>query len=243
MSKSSPFFSQPKEAVILELSAAMGGIDAAVFAGELLRAYMRYASACGWQAELLQINQAGAGVRSAVLRLAGRGVSRMRSEAGTHRVQRQPANDRTGRRHTSAVTVAVLPVQQVTQFNLDMGEVKLETFRSSGPGGQHMQKTESAVRATHLPSGISAVISDDRSQHRNRQRALELLVTRLASGAEIKRHDRIAAERRSMKGSGHIAERVRTYAYRDNLVIDHRSGMRLPLQPVLDGDLAALVGS
>ena len=231
------------KAVILEISAAMGGADAAVFAGELLRAYLRYAETKSWQSELLESSPAGRGVRSASLRIAGNGVEALRSEAGTHRVQRQPANDRTGRRHTSAVTVAVLPVPDLAEQSLDLACVKIETFRSSGPGGQNMQKTDSAVRAIHQPTGISAVISDERSQHRNRQRALELLATRLNAQQQAAQNFERSRLRRSMKGTGHIAERIRTYAYRDNIVTDHRSGFKTSLQPVLSGDLSALVGS
>lgn len=227
--------------LILELRSAMGGEDAAVFAGQLARAYLRYAERAGLSAEVLERETLGTGWRYIVLRLAGHGVSALSSEAGTHRVTREPANDRSGRRHSSAVTVAVLPVRRATVAALDLAQVRLDTFRPSGHGGQAMQKTESAVRAVHLPTGLSAVIADERSQVHNKERALELLAARLSARtgrADQAKEDRL---RRRQIGSGHIAERVRTYAWKAGLVTDHRSGISVPLAAVLAGELEPLL--
>jgi peptide chain release factor 1 len=233
--RSSSFSGAPdlesRRTLILELRAAMGGDDAALFAAEMLTMYLRFAERRSWSAEILD--------RSAVVRIEGRGVGLLEAEAGTHRVQRQPANDRAGRRHTSAVTVAVLPVAQSDIAMLDLREVDITSFRSSGAGGQNVQKTETAIRAVHRPTGLTAVIQDERSQSRNRDRALEVLAARVAersrSGAAASR----AQARREMVGAGHIAERMRTYAWRERTVTDHRTGVSQPLDRVLGGNLDA----
>jgi peptide chain release factor 1 len=237
-----PALGQATKTLILEIRSAMGGEDAAVFAGELARVYLRYAERVHIKAELLEREALGAGWRFIVLRLSGRGVERLSGEAGTHRVTREPGNDRQGRRHTSAVTVAVLPVRATAEV-LDLRDVRLDTFRASGHGGQHMQKTESAVRAVHIPTGLRAVIANERSQAHNKERALELLAARVA--AKVGQAGQIHEDRlrRSQVGSGHISERSRTYAWKAGLVTDHRTGVSLPLADVLAGGLEPLLAA
>ena len=232
----------PVSSVILELRAAMGGEESALFCAELLRAYLRLAERRGWQHELLErsVTTRG-GLRQVVLRLSGKNVNVLLAEAGAHRVRRTPATEKAGRLHTSVVTCAVLPVVAEDVRTLDLREVRFDTYRSSGPGGQNMQKTESAVRATHIPSGLSAAIEDERSQQRNRARALELLAARLAAARRETDHVQTNDQRRAMAGSGHIVTRRRTYAFREGVVIDHRSGIHARLDAVLDGDFGALL--
>lgn len=237
-----PGSSSVSKALILEIRSAMGGEDAAVFAGELARAYLRYAERVKLSVELLEREVLGAGWRLIVLRLAGRGVGRLLGEAGTHRVTREPSNDRSGRRHTSAVTVAVLPVRAAADI-LDLRDVRLDTFRASGHGGQHMQKTKSAVRAIHVPTGLRAVIADERSQAHNKERALELLAARVAAHVGRASQSREDQLRRSQVGSGHISERSRTYAWKAGLVTDHRTGISVSLASVLAGDLEPLLAA
>ena len=223
-------------AIVIEVRAAMGGADASLFAGELLRAYLRLAERRGWKADILERHAAGRdGVREAAVMMTGAGVDAMSAEAGTHRVQRQPVTDRGGRRHTSAATVAALPVAASAAQVIDAGDVRIDTFRSSGAGGQNVQKTETAVRATHLPTGLTASVQDERSQSANKTRALDLLASRVMALREAKTAGATRDMRRAMVGSGHIAERVRTYAYREGVVTDHRSGVRAPLGDVLAG--------
>lgn len=226
-------------AVIVEIRAAMGGEDAGRFASELLRAYLRYAERQGWRAEVCEHSFGAPGVtRSAALRIEGTGLDALRAEVGTHRVTRQPVNDRTGRRHTSAVTVAVLPVPVDVTAALDLREVAITTFRSSGAGGQNVQKTETAIRAIHRPTGLSAVIQDERSQSRNKQRALQVLAARVASLRSGEAGGVQAARRSAMHGSGNIAERQRSYLWREGVAVDHRTGVRVDLGQALDGNLA-----
>jgi peptide chain release factor 1 len=226
-------------AVILEIRAAMGGDDAAHFADELLRAELRYAERSGWTSEILERTDDGAGqIRSAVVRISGQGIAALEAEIGTHRVTRIPTNERNGRRHTSAVTVAVLPIPDQLETVLAAAEVRIEAFRATGPGGQHRNKTETAIRAIHLPTGLMAVIANERSRESNRRLALEVLTARVVNArtqaAAISRE----TERAGMHGRGHIAERQRSYLWREGVAVDHRTGVRVPLSRALDGELA-----
>jgi peptide chain release factor 1 len=218
----------------------MGGDDAAHFAGELLRAELRYAEREGWATEILERAESAPGlIRSVVVRVSGRGVERLDTEIGTHRVTRIPSNERSGRRHTSAVTVAVLAIPTNVEAGLNLREVRIEAFRGTGPGGQHRNKTETAIRAVHVPTGLMAVIANERSRETNRLRALEVLAARvLASRDKVARAAR-EAERSGMHGSGHIAERQRSYLWREGVAVDHRTGVRVPLARALDGDFGA----
>ena len=228
------------DAVFVESRAAMGGDDAARFCGELRRAHLRYADRSGWKVEIVEETITGPElVRSSTLRIAGRGVERLFAEAGTHRVTRIPTNDRAGRRHTSAVTVAVLAVPLAVDYALDLRDVAITTFRSSGAGGQNVQKTESAVRVVHRPSGLTAVVQDERSQTTNRARALEVLAARVAHRASSAAAGEQRAARAVMHGSGHISERARSYLWREGVAVDHRTGVRVPLDRALAGELGA----
>jgi peptide chain release factor 1 len=176
--------------------------------------------------------------RSASIRITGKSVERLIAEAGTHRVSRIPWNERKGRRHTSAVTVSVLPVPERISAVLDMKDVTVEFFRASGKGGQHRNKTETAVRAVHKPTGLRAVIADERSQSSNKDRALALLAARVAERRQNAADQRIGAKRSEQHGSGHISERFRSYLWREGIVVDHESGRSAPLRQVLDGDFS-----
>jgi peptide chain release factor 1 len=223
---------------IVDMRAAMGGDDASKFCYELRRAYLRYALRRGWKAAILDESSPSDGlIKSSMLRVEGKGVSALEAEAGTHRVTRIPINERRGRRHTSAVTVAVLPVPTNVTVTLDPSEVRIDTFRGTGPGGQHRNKTDSAVRATHIPSGMVAVAQGDRSQHVNRERALEVLSARLQMEAVSTSERTQTSIRKQHHGRGHIAERQRSYLWREGVAVDHTSGVRVPLTRALDGDL------
>ena len=218
----------------------MGGADASLFAGELLRAYLRFAQRQGWTSDVLERHDVGRdGIREAAVMFTGPGVSSMIGEAGTHRVQRQPITDKSGRRHTSAVTVATLPVPVVISQVISSDDIRIDTFRSSGAGGQNVQKTETAVRVTHLPTSLTAVVQDERSQASNKARALDLLASRVMAQKSGESADKVRATRREMVGTGHIAERIRTYAYREGVVTDHRTGVRTSLDGVLMGGFDA----
>jgi peptide chain release factor 1 len=232
--------------VILEVRAGTGGQESALFAGELLRMYLRYAERRGWQVEVLSESAAElGGVKEAIVRLAGRDVyARLKFESGGHRVQRVPETEAQGRLHTSACTVAVMPeADDGGEVAIAPGEIRIDVFRASGAGGQHVNKTESAVRITHLPTGLVAECQDDRSQHRNKDRAMKVLATRLRDLRRREAHAKEAATRKSLVGSGDRSERIRTYHFPQGRVTDHRIGLTLhTLQAVLDGDLDGLVG-
>lgn len=225
---------------IVEMRSAMGGDDASKFCFELRRAYLRYAQKRGWKAEILDESSPASGLlKSAVLRISGKGVDALSAEAGTHRVTRIPVNEKTGRRHTSAVTVAILTVPERVSVSLDLSEVRIDTFRGTGPGGQHRNKTDSAVRVTHKPSGLTATAQGDRSQHVNRERALETLAARLQEEAQTASDTKHAKSRARQHGRGTIAERQRSYLWREGVAVDHRSGIRVPLVQALEGNLQA----
>lgn len=229
--------------VILEVRAAAGGDDAARFASSLMRAYLRYALRCDWKVSILAEDRDTDRLREGTYRFAGNGVAGLRSEAGTHRVVQEASRKRDGRRHTSAVTVAVLPVEPAARAALALRDVDISTFRASGAGGQHMQKTETAVRVVHRPTGLTAVVQDERSQASNKERALEVLSARLDARLRQAADGRVAATRAAQVGSGAWAERIRSYTEDADRVVDHRTGVAASLRRFMAGDLGAFVGA
>ena len=240
----------PKDArddsnIYLEVRAGTGGDEAAIFAGDLFRMYSRYADGRGWRVEVLS-ESAGehGGYKEIISRIVGRGAfSQFKFESGTHRVQRVPATEAQGRIHTSACTVAILPeLAEVEAVELNPAELRIDTFRSSGAGGQHVNKTDSAIRITHLPTGIVVECQDERSQHKNRSRAMSLLKARLMA-AEQEKRDRAEAQSRKLQvGSGDRSERIRTYNFPQGRVTDHRINLTLyKLQDIIDGDLGPVI--
>jgi len=232
--------------VLLEIRAGTGGEESALFAAELLRMYLRFAEHKGWQCEMLSSNPSDlGGYREAIVRIAGQSVySVLKFESGGHRVQRVPQTESQGRIHTSACTVAVMPEpDEATEVNFAPDELRIDVFRASGAGGQHVNRTESAVRITHLPTGLVAECQDDRSQHRNKDKALKVLAARVMDLRQREIRAREAATRKSLVGSGDRSERIRTYNFPQGRVTDHRINLTLyRLQAVLDGELEDLVG-
>ncbi len=231
--------------IFIELRAGTGGQEAGIFAGDLLRMYSRFAERQGWQIEILsaQENDAG-GYREVIARIIGRGAySRLKFESGTHRVQRVPATESQGRIHTSACTVAILPeVEAIDAVDINQNDLRIDTYRSSGAGGQHVNTTDSAIRITHLPSGIVVECQDERSQHKNKARALSLLSARLLEAERASQRSQQAADRKLQVGSGDRSERIRTYNYPQGRVTDHRIGLTLyDLDTVLDGGIEAVI--
>jgi peptide chain release factor 1 len=231
--------------IFLEVRAGTGGDEAAIFAGDLYRMYARYAEKHGLSAEVLSESPGEhGGYKEIISRIAGRGAfSRLKFESGTHRVQRVPATEAQGRIHTSACTVAILPeLDEVDEVEINPAELRIDTYRSSGAGGQHVNKTDSAVRITHLPSGIVVECQDERSQHKNRARAMSLLRARLLAAEQEKQQSAQAHSRRLQVGSGDRSERIRTYNFPQARVTDHRINLTLyKLQQVMDGDLDELI--
>jgi peptide chain release factor 1 len=228
-----------EKSAILEIRAGTGGEEAALFAADLLRMYQRYAQRHGWRFEVLSASETElGGVREAVALVSGRGAyARLKFEAGVHRVQRVPVTEAGGRIHTSAATVAVLPEAEEVDVQLDEKDLRIDVFRASGAGGQHVNRTESAVRVTHLPTGITVSIQDEKSQHRNRARALQILRSRLLERERSEQERARAADRRVQVGSGDRSERIRTYNFPQSRVTDHRIGLTLHrLDEVLSGE-------
>ncbi len=231
--------------IFLEVRAGTGGDEAAIFAGDLHRMYARYAEGRGFAAEVLSESPGEhGGYKEIVSRIVGKGAfSLLKFESGTHRVQRVPATEAQGRIHTSACTVAILPeLDEVEQIDINPAELRIDTYRSSGAGGQHVNKTDSAVRITHLPSGIVVECQDERSQHKNRSRAMALLKARLLAAEQEKQQSAQAQSRRLQVGSGDRSERIRTYNFPQGRVTDHRINLTLyKLQQVMDGQLDELI--
>jgi peptide chain release factor 1 len=232
--------------IFLEVRAGTGGDEAAIFAGDLFRMYARYAERQGWRVEVLSENPGEhGGYREIISRVVGRGVfSRLKFESGTHRVQRVPATEAQGRIHTSACTVAILPeLEEVNEVALNPAELRIDTYRASGAGGQHVNKTDSAIRITHLPTGIVVECQDERSQHKNRSRAMSLLRARLLEAEQQKQTTQQAQERKLQVGSGDRSERIRTYNYPQGRVTDHRINLTLyQLPSVMEGGLDEVIG-
>ncbi len=230
--------------VILEIRAAAGGDEAALWAGDLLRMYERYAERHGLEVEPMEAAPSETGGYSKVtVAVHGRGAySRFKYEAGVHRVQRVPKTESQGRIHTSTATVAVLPEAEEVEVEIDPGDVRVDVFRSSGPGGQSVNTTDSAVRLTHLPTGLVVTCQDEKSQLQNREKAFRILRARLFQLEQERRHAEQAGERRAQVGTGERAEKIRTYNFRENRVTDHRIGLTIRrLDQVLDGDLDPFV--
>jgi peptide chain release factor 1 len=230
--------------VILEIRAGTGGDEATLFAAEVLRMYARYAERQGWKFEVMETSDTGVGgIKDAVVLIEGDSVySKMRFESGVHRVQRVPATESSGRIHTSAITVAVLPEAEEVDVQIDQNDLRIDTFCSSGPGGQSVNTTYSAVRITHLPTNTVVSMQDEKSQIKNREKAMRVLRARLQEIEEQKQHDALASERKSMVGSGDRSEKIRTYNFKENRVTDHRIGMTVhQLDLVMEGDLDQFV--
>ncbi len=231
--------------IFLEIRAGTGGDEAAIFAGELLRMYSRYAQLRGWRVELLSESSGEhGGYREVICRIVGRGAfSRLKFESGTHRVQRVPATESQGRIHTSACTVAILPeLAEIDRIEVNPADLRIDTYRSSGAGGQHVNKTDSAVRITHLPTGVVVECQDERSQHKNRARALALLQARLLAAEQEKRASAQARTRKLQVGSGDRSERIRTYNFPQGRMTDHRINLTLyKLAAIMNGELDELL--
>ncbi len=234
----------PKDAadegdVILEVRAGTGGDEAALFAGDLFRMYVKFAEAKGWKVDILSASEGTAGgYKEVVAEVAGRGAyARLKFESGVHRVQRVPATEAQGRIHTSAATVAVLPLAEEIDLAINEADLKVDTMRASGAGGQHVNKTESAIRITHLPTGIVVAVQEERSQHRNRAKAMALLRSRILDGENQRANEERAEARRVQVGSGDRSQRIRTYNFPQCRVTDHRVNLTLySLDRLMEGE-------
>jgi peptide chain release factor 1 len=233
--------------IFLEIRAGTGGDESALFAGDLLRMYSRYAERCRWQIEMVSESHSEiGGYKEVIVRLVGQGVySRMKFESGGHRVQRVPATETQGRIHTSACTVAVMPeADEISDVDINPADLRIDTFRASGAGGQHINKTDSAVRLTHIPTGIVVECQDDRSQHKNKAQAMKVLATRIKDVQLRAQQASEAATRKSLVGSGDRSERIRTYNFPQGRITDHRINLTLyKLEMVMEGDLDELTNT
>ena len=230
--------------VIIEIRAGAGGEEAALFGNSLFRMYSMYSENRGWKPEVLSINETGlGGIKEISFMITGEGAySRFKFESGVHRVQRVPETESGGRIHTSTVTVAVLPEAEEVDIAIDPTDLQIDTYRSSGAGGQHVNKTESAIRITHLPTGTVVECQDERSQHKNRERAMKILRSRLLDAEREKQNAEIADERRSQVGTGDRSERIRTYNFPQGRVSDHRIGLTLyRIEAIMNGDLDEII--
>lgn len=232
--------------VILEIRAGTGGEEAALFAADLLRMYVRYAEERGWKVEILDSHPTEmGGFREVIVNISGKGAySRLKYERGVHRVQRIPITESQGRIHTSAVTVAVLPEAEEVDVEIDPNDLRIDVFRSSGPGGQSVNTTDSAVRITHIPTGIVVTCQDEKSQHKNKAKAMKVLRARLYEMKKREQEEKIARERRAQVGTGDRSERIRTYNFPQNRVTDHRINLTLyKLDQVMNGELDEIIDS
>ncbi len=230
--------------IFLEIRAGTGGDEAALFVADLFRMYSRFAETQGWKVEIMNSSPLGiGGFKEIVALISGEQVySRLKYESGVHRVQRVPETETQGRIHTSAVTVAVLPEADEVDITIDMNELKFDVFRSSGPGGQSVNTTDSAVRVTHLPTGLVVTCQDEKSQHKNKAKALTVLRARLLDRAEQEHHDKISQDRKSQVGSGDRSERIRTYNFPQGRITDHRINLTLyKLDAVISGKLEDVI--
>lgn len=230
--------------VVLEIRAGTGGDEATLFAAEMLRMYNRYAERQGWRMEILEASESGVGgVKEAIAVIEGDGAySKLKYESGVHRVQRVPQTETAGRIHTSAITVAVLPEAEEVDVKIDQKDLRIDTFCSSGPGGQSVNTTYSAVRITHMPTGVVVSMQDEKSQIKNREKAMRVLRARLQEIEERKQHEAMASERRSMVGSGDRSEKIRTYNFKENRVTDHRIGLTVhQLDLIMDGAIDEII--
>lgn len=232
--------------VIMEIRGGVGGEEGTLFAGDLFRMYGMYAERRGWKIEIVNLNDTElGGIKEISFMVEGEGAySRLKFEAGTHRVQRVPVTESSGRIHTSAATVAVLPEAEELDFEIDPRDLQIDTYRSSGAGGQHVNKTESAIRITHLPTGTVVECQDERSQYKNKDRAMKILRSKLFEAEQEKRRSAVAAERKSQVGSGDRSERIRTYNFPQNRVTDHRlagENKNFNISGIINGDLDAMI--
>jgi len=231
--------------IFLEIRAGTGGDEAALFAGDLMRMYTRYAEQIGWTTEIVSesLGEHG-GYKEVIIRILGQDVySKLKFESGGHRVQRVPETETQGRIHTSACTIAIMPeVAEVNKIEINPSDLRIDTYRASGAGGQHVNRTDSAIRITHLPSGVVVECQDERSQHKNRARAMSLLQSRLLAAERERQHAEQAATRRSLVGSGDRSERIRTYNFPQSRVTEHRINLTLyKLEDILQGNLSHLI--
>ncbi|MDH5172115.1 MAG: peptide chain release factor 1, partial [Gammaproteobacteria bacterium] len=237
---------QDSHNVFLEIRAGTGGDEAAIFSGDLFRMYSRYAERKGWKVEVLSERPGEhGGFKEIITRVEGRDVyANLKFESGAHRVQRVPETESQGRIHTSACTVAVMPEpEEVDEIEINKGDLRIDTYRASGAGGQHVNKTDSAVRITHIPSGIVVECQDERSQHKNRSRAMSLLQARLLSSVQDKATAEQAEQRRNLVGTGDRSDRIRTYNFPQGRMTDHRINLTLyKLAEIMEGDLDVVVG-
>lgn len=233
--------------VFLEIRAGAGGDESAIFTGDLLRMYTRYAEDQNWKVEIMSSNASETGgYKEVIARIDGDGAyGKLKFESGTHRVQRVPETEAQGRVHTSTSTVAIMPeADEAEEININPSDLRVDTFRASGAGGQHVNKTDSAVRLTHLPTGLVVECQDDRSQHRNRDKAMQVLAARLKSQQLQEMQDKEAEQRRSLVGTGDRSERIRTYNYPQGRITDHRINLTMhKLNYVMEGDLDELINA
>jgi peptide chain release factor 1 len=229
--------------LLLEIRAGVGGDESTLFCAELFRMYSRYAESQGWKVEMMSANPTGVnGFKEIIAMIIGKGAfSRLKFESGVHRVQRVPETEASGRRHTSTVTVSVMPEAEEVEVDISPDELRVDTFRAGGHGGQSVNKLETAVRITHIPTGIAVSCQDEKSQHKNRQKAMKILLSRLLDREIQAQQQEIARERKSQIGSGDRSEKIRTYSFPQNRVTDHRLGLTLhKLNEIMDGDLTEL---
>ncbi|MFH1262587.1 MAG: peptide chain release factor 1 [Pseudomonadota bacterium] len=233
-----------EKSVFLEIRAGTGGEEAALFAAELLRLYLRYAERNSWRVEVMTKSETGlGGIKDAVVFVEAHGAySHLKYEGGVHRVQRVPATEGSGRIHTSAVTVAVLPEAEEVEIKIEEKDLRIDVMRAGGPGGQSVNTTDSAVRITHIPTGLIVICQDEKSQHKNKAKALRVLRARLLEAEQAKQDAEISSARKLMVGSGDRSQRIRTYNFPQNRITDHRIGLTLHrLDQVMEGDLAEIV--